>query len=141
MTARGDADGHYPFAGQHGVHGVMVGRTAWHHPWGMRRADSAIYGAADPGTSRQEVCEAYIDYCEAIQDRYGMVKDAPSQRFGHSTGALLKPIMPLFAGVDNGKMFKKRINEDLYASNKTATVRELIEAGMEEIPVYVLDER
>lgn len=143
LTEVASSDGLYPHAGQpgHGVHGVMVGRAAWHKPWDMRRADSHVYGARDPGLSRREVLEAYVDYCEAIQERYGTTKNVPQGVYGHGTMLLLKPIMPLFAGEDHGKAFKKKVTEVWYASDKTASIRELVESGMNEVPLFMLDAR
>lgn len=42
--------------------GVMVGRFAYNHPWAFRHADSAFYGREDPGLTRREIVEQYLDY-------------------------------------------------------------------------------
>jgi tRNA-dihydrouridine synthase A len=45
--------------------GVMVGREAYHNPWMLARADSTLFGAADPAATRAEVIERYLDFVAA----------------------------------------------------------------------------
>ena len=53
------------------VHGVMIGRAAYNHPWMLRQADSLFFGAGrDPGLSRREVVERYLDYAGPIIEQH-----------------------------------------------------------------------
>jgi len=50
--------------------GVMVGRFAWHQPWGLRAVDSTFFGAAkDPmaGRTRRDLIDEYCDYAVDMQ--------------------------------------------------------------------------
>lgn len=40
----------------------MIGRFAYNHPWAFRHADSTFYGQGDPGLTRREIVEQYLDY-------------------------------------------------------------------------------
>jgi tRNA-dihydrouridine synthase A len=45
------------------VDGVMIGRDAYHHPWGMRDWDTRFFGATAPAAaSRAQVEAAMVDY-------------------------------------------------------------------------------
>jgi tRNA-dihydrouridine synthase A len=47
------------------VDGVMIGRAAYHEPWHLARADSAIFGeAGDPVADRRGAVEAFLPYVE-----------------------------------------------------------------------------
>ncbi|MBG9387206.1 tRNA dihydrouridine(20/20a) synthase DusA [Caenimonas aquaedulcis] len=46
------------------VDGVMVGREAYHHPWWLASWDSAYYGEADSGLTREAVEEQMVAYME-----------------------------------------------------------------------------
>ena len=52
------------------VHGVMLGRAAWHAPWEFRAVDTKVFGcAADPcaGKSRRDLVDEYVDYAENMR--------------------------------------------------------------------------
>ena len=42
----------------------MIGRGAWSKLFQFANADKVIYGEKNPGISRHEVPESYIDYAE-----------------------------------------------------------------------------
>jgi tRNA-dihydrouridine synthase A len=47
------------------IDGVMIGRDAYHHPWGMRDWDTRFFGATEPAaTSRTQVEAEMVDYIE-----------------------------------------------------------------------------
>lgn len=48
------------------VDGVMVGRHAYHEPWGMAHWDERFLGAAPRSTDRDAVEAAYVDYLEGL---------------------------------------------------------------------------
>ncbi|CAE8720144.1 unnamed protein product [Polarella glacialis] len=58
------------------LRGVMVGRAAYKTPWILSQADATLFGAENPGHSREEVLDLYLDYASAYfhaQQRAGLV--------------------------------------------------------------------
>ena len=47
------------------VDGVMLGRTAYHHPYVLAEADALCFGPGPPPRSRAEVVTALLPYVEA----------------------------------------------------------------------------
>jgi len=47
------------------VDGVMIGRTAYHHPWLLAEAEAYVFGAREPRRTRAEIVEALVPYAEA----------------------------------------------------------------------------
>jgi tRNA-dihydrouridine synthase A len=54
-----------------GVSGVMIGRAAYHDPWGvLGDADVSVFGeAANPAANRREVVAQYLAYCDGMLGR------------------------------------------------------------------------
>jgi tRNA-dihydrouridine synthase A len=102
-----------------GVHGVMVGRACVNAPFHWRHTDTALYGAAaDPNFSRREILAAYAAYAQTQEDRHG--------RKLRST--LVKPVLQLFAGEPNGRLFRNQI--DVHLRRVDLSVQEvLLQAG------------
>ena len=51
------------------VDGVMIGREAYHHPWGLADWDRRFFGDSVPGPNRAEVELRMVEYCESLQAR------------------------------------------------------------------------
>ena len=51
------------------VDGVMIGREAYHHPWGLADWDRRFFGDGVPGPNRAEVELRMVEYCESLQAR------------------------------------------------------------------------
>lgn len=81
---------------KHGVVGVMIGRAVVNNPFYWRNVDSLLYKAQDPGLNRREVLSKYADYCERIEREQGK----------KVRRALLKPVLNMFTGEANGKVFR-----------------------------------
>ena len=115
----------------------MIGRQAHADPWNtLATADVEVFGAgANPktATSRRALLEAYGAYCDATRGRFGVTKDGyavPSIRH------LVHPLQNLFYGEPNAKRWRRAMDEALKrdAKNPDATVSELIERTLEELP-------
>jgi len=52
----------------HPVKGCMVGRQAYKDPWMFATADSRFFNSTDPGISRGQALNNYIDYCQVLCD-------------------------------------------------------------------------
>lgn len=46
------------------VKGVMIGRMVMKNPYLLRHIDKCFYGVPDPGLSRRQIVEKYVDYVE-----------------------------------------------------------------------------
>ena len=46
------------------VAGCMIGREAYKNPWLFSEADSRFFGKTDPGITRRQALEGYLDYCQ-----------------------------------------------------------------------------
>jgi tRNA-dihydrouridine synthase A len=47
------------------VDGVMIGRTAYHHPWLLAEAEAYVFGEPASQRARAEIVEALVPYAEA----------------------------------------------------------------------------
>lgn len=63
------------------VHGIMIGRAAFSNPLLFATADSSFYNIPDPGLTRRQIVDRYIDYCEWAQSDEG-----PHRPMGHGPG-------------------------------------------------------
>ncbi len=50
------------------VHGVMLGREAYHNPYLLAQVDHLFYGGPDAGPSREEIMDAFTEYVKAQLD-------------------------------------------------------------------------
>jgi len=57
--------------------------------------------------------------------------------FGWPTTTVLRPLLGLFHGERGGKRFKDRLC--LGAQSRKLSVHEVLDAALEEVPLYVLD--
>lgn len=80
-----------------GVAGVMIGRAVINTPYYWRNIDSEIYQKADPMLCRREIVEKYTAYAQHIENTEGQ----------RARRALMKPILNLFSGEPNGKLFRR----------------------------------
>ena len=46
------------------VKGVMIGRMVMRNPYLLRHIDKCFYGVPDPGLSRRQIVEKYVDYVD-----------------------------------------------------------------------------
>lgn len=81
---------------RHGVLGVMCGRAVVNNPFYWRHVDSILYNSTDPGFNRREILAKYSSYCEDIEREQGK----------RVRRALLKPVLNMFTGEPNGKVFR-----------------------------------
>ena len=48
---------------------VMIGREAFNRPWFLRHADARLFGTRDPGLSRREIVETYLEQVSSPPNR------------------------------------------------------------------------
>ena len=64
------------------VDGVMLGREAYHHPWGMAGWDRRFFGDPDRGLDRAAVELRMVEYMEAVVERGGRWPSAARHMLG-----------------------------------------------------------
>jgi tRNA dihydrouridine synthase A len=84
------------------VHGVMIGREAYHNPWLLADVDRRYYHTANPGLSRRDVLERYLEYCDRAQDR---------GEFKALTPILCRPLHNYFHNHSRNGLYKRRFDE------------------------------
>lgn len=103
------------------VCGVMIGREAYNNPWSLADVDNYFYGRENPGFSRREVLEAYLDYCDDVQSH------EDSNRA--STPILCKPMHNFFHGSTWNRKYKVSLDE-LAKRHPSSPVRELLDGAL-----------
>ena len=108
--------------------GTMIGRAAHADPWGVL-SDAGREGVradANPRTSRRDLLNEYVKYCDATRGRFGTTKDGYSVP---STRHLMHPLQNLFLGEPNAKVWRRAVNEALKedARNPDVTVGDILE--------------
>jgi tRNA-dihydrouridine synthase A len=83
--------------------GVMLGRAACDNPWLISQVDQQLFGDSAPQQSRAEVIKAYAHYAS----KRIKAGDRPQHIFRH--------ILNLYTGQPGGKIFRRRITEQLTA--------------------------
>ena len=114
------------------LRGAMIGRGASSNPFQFANADKVIYGEKNPGISRHEALESYIEYAEYhMSENDGKLSRQCLQR-------LLKPCMNLFAGEAGGNLFRRRIDESVNIKRKN-DIRSIILEALEEVDQVAVD--
>ena len=93
-------------------HGVMIGRGAYNNPWQFADADRRFFGCKNPGLSRREIVEEYVEYANKM-NLTGM--------HGTSIPFLMKPLHNFFTGCPptQNKTYKRKLNGLLEQYSKT----------------------
>ncbi|GBG87454.1 hypothetical protein CBR_g45512 [Chara braunii] len=112
-----------------GVHGVMIGRAAYNHPWlVLGDADRCIFGVDNPGVTRRKVLERYTEYAESAIGTQS--PNYPSVR------SLIRPVQNLFHAEKGAARWRRAIEEGLTAR---LGFRELVQRASMELADKVLD--
>lgn len=83
----------------HRVDGVMLGRAAYQNPWLLARADSTLFGHADPMTERTRVLATMRAYIEHELSR--------GARLNHIT----RHMLGLFQGRPGGRVYRRHLSQ------------------------------
>jgi len=125
------------------VHGVMIGREAYNNPWRWADIDRYYYRRPNPGYSRREVLDLYLDYAELCQQE---------GRYRSTAAYLCKPLHNFFHGCLTNRLYKQKLDHllkacprslsDRFVSDKCdESLRELVSAAVEgTIPDSFMDE-
>jgi tRNA-dihydrouridine synthase A len=116
------------------IHGVMIGRAAFHAPWAcLADADAAVFGAAyNAALNRREVLRRYAEYGDAVLGRFGS-KEGGAVRYP-GVRAVAKPLLGLFHGSPGGRRWRNVLDQELL--KKPAT----LSAALEVLPFFSMKE-
>lgn len=117
---RGDSEDALRYA-SNPVYGVMIGREAYNNPWSLADVDSYFYGRDNPGLTRRQVLEKYLDYCDDVQSNGESIRS--------STPILCKPMHNFFHGSSWNRKYKVSLDE-LAKRFPNSPVRELVEGAL-----------
>ena len=81
------------------VDGVMLGRVAYHDPYGLAQADWRLFGDETPARSRAEVLHAMMAYARSENAR------------GTPLRAITRHMLGLYHGQSNGRMFRRILSD------------------------------
>ena len=139
----------------------MVGREAYKNPWLFSEADSRFFGKTDPGITRRQALEGYLDYCQrhaqkvivrneereaqlaalrrvdspevgANEGGMGAARPPKVKKRGvYSMGELIKPLHHFFSGSPTGQKIYKNRLEELLLRH--ARAKEARKAGREHL--------
>lgn len=115
---------------------LMIGRAAYNNMWIFADVDRRIFGESNPGYSRREIVEKYLDYCETVADT---VPEHERQMSLYKPFEMAKPLIGLFAGERGSGKFRAVLTQGLL--EKRLGIREAVTAAIEELAEGVLDER
>jgi tRNA-dihydrouridine synthase A len=82
--------------------GVMMGRAAYEHPWGLAAVDSAIFGAVPQVASALQAVEQFIPYVERELGQ------------GVPLGAMTRHILGVFHGRPGARLFRRHLSENAH---------------------------
>ena len=112
------------------LRGVMVGRGAWNDPFSFADADRVVYGDKNPGLSRRQAVEKYLEYAEFC------LGANPKKR---EMNVMARPLVNLFNG-DQGCRGWRRFLNDAFNIEYRLDFRSVILEGIaQNVPDEVLD--
>ncbi len=106
-----------------GLDGVMLGRAAYQTPWLLAEVDRRLYAASTLVPSRAVVLKAYMAYAER------------ALAAGWRLGTLIKPVLGLYHGEHNGRLFRRILSEQGNRAGAGVDVLETALAAVKETGV------
>lgn len=101
LTSLGAAAAELPF-----VDGVMLGRASYDTPWLLAGVDAALFGDAQPSTSRRKAVEAFMPYLTA------------ETAAGTPARHLTRHLLGLFAGLPGAREWRRMLSEEIPRSDR-----------------------
>jgi tRNA-dihydrouridine synthase A len=92
------------------VDGVMLGRAAYHDPWRLLEADSALFGETPPAATMKDAIEAFIPYVERELGR------------GTRLHAMTRHLVGAFHAVPGARAFRRHLAENAVRPGAGASV-------------------
>ena len=99
--------------------GVMLGRAAYHDPYGLAAWERLVYGAAEPPPSRAEIARRLLPYVER------------ERAAGTPLKAITRHILGLFNGQPGARAWRRQLSE---AAHRQGAGPEVIEAALARLP-------
>ena len=104
------------------VDGVMIGRAAYQNPWMLGEADRRIFGATEPGPSRDEVLHRVAGYADKHVSAGGRLAD------------ITRHILGLFQGLPGARAWRRHLSEN---AHKPGAGIEVLREAAEKIPAEI----
>ena len=101
------------------VDGVMLGRAAYHDPYGLVAWERLVYGAVEPAPSRAEIAGRLLPYVER------------ERAAGTPLKAITRHILGLFNGQRGARAWRRQLSE---AAHRAGAGPEVIEAALARLP-------
>lgn len=117
------------------IDSVMIGRAAYNNVWMLADTDRRIFGVPNPGFSRREVIEKYLEYVERVQST---VPPEDTNFTLFRPFEYVKPLFGLFAYEYGARQFRHAIS---VAIEQRKPIAKVVREAMKFIPDTVLDER
>jgi len=103
-----------------GLDGAMIGRAAYHTPWDtLSRADSLIFGHADPYETPHDAAEAMIPYIEAHISSGGRLHNVTRHMLG------------LFQGRPGARAWRRALSTEVHREGAGV---EVLQEALAEVP-------
>ena len=91
------------------VNGCMIGREAYKNPWLFADADRRFFKKRNPGVTRREAMEGYLEYCQQTAQRIMARNDERDEQIQMKEGHILGARTDNTTLQDDGK---RAVNED-----------------------------
>jgi tRNA-dihydrouridine synthase A len=92
------------------VDGVMLGRTAYQHPYVLAEVDRRYFGAATPIATRHEIVESFLPYVDGELAR------------GTPLARITRHMLGLFHGQPGGRVYRRILSEESHRPGATLEV-------------------
>lgn len=114
-----EADSHLfdAYEGLPPVHGVMMGRAVLNDPFLLSTVDSRYYGRKNPGLTRREVMERYLNHCDFMQSDEGPVKNYRGKISEMGSSLMVKAVHHAFKGCDGNGSYRRAMDEAYISMN------------------------
>ena len=115
---------------------IMVGRAAYQNTWMFADADRRFFGKPNPGLSRREIINKYLDYCDTVLET---IPEEEREMKIYGPFEFCRPLLGLFAGEYGGSKYRTQLS--VLVQEKKVALREAVKEALKNIPEEVIDER
>lgn len=114
------------------VHGAMLGRAVLNDPFMLATADSRYFGQPNPGLTRRQCMERYMDYCDFMQSDEGPRKDFRGKISTMGSALMVKAVHNAFKGCQGNGQYRRAMDEEYCEKNgkyEVTKARDIVSAS------------